>query len=86
MNFVDYKNLIESKGIKLFDHEYRISYFEINNMSLTKNISNGSHNIQKGGSKENKVYRKLKKLDNDNFLNVILLSISSNPQYIVNLL
>lgn len=80
MNFIKYKNLIEMKGIKLFDHEYRISYSELNNIT--------HNNIQTGGGSANSsvLYRKLKTLEEDQFLNVIKLSLSSNPQYIINLL
>jgi hypothetical protein len=78
MDFVKYKNLIESRGIKLFDHEYRISHFEINNLT--------NNHEQTGGGRTNPTYKKLKKLDDNHFLNIVMLSLSSNSNLILNLL
>ena len=67
MNFLKYKKLIESKGIELFDHEYRISYHNITNM---RRILPGE---QTGGGS---LYKTLKSKDSNNLLNIVKMSIS----------
>jgi hypothetical protein len=66
MNFLKYKKLIESKGIELFDHEYRISYHNITNMRRISAEQTG------GGS----LYKTLKNKDSNNLLNIVKMSIS----------
>jgi len=66
MNYLKYKKLIESKGIELFDHEYRISYHNITNMRRISSEQTG------GGS----LYKILKHKDSDNLLNIVKMSIS----------
>ena len=67
MNFLKYKKLIESKGIELFYHEYRISYHNITNM---RRIFPGEQNGV--GS----LYKTLKSKDSNNLLNIVKMSIS----------
>jgi hypothetical protein len=71
MKFIQYKKILEKNNINLFDHEYRISYFEMQN--------NHSNNIMKGGGS---LYEKLKNMNNNDLLNLVKISISSNPQYL----
>lgn len=68
MNYLKYKKLIESKGIELFDHEYRISYHNITNMRRIYTEQTG------GGSKS--LYKTLKSKDSNNLLNIVKMSIS----------
>ena len=70
MKFNQYKKLLERNNIQLFDHDYRISYFELTNI-----IDN---NMRGGGS----LYKKLKDMDHINLINLVKISISSNSQYI----
>ena len=77
MNFLKYKKFLESKNIILFDHEYRISYFNINNFNIKK-INN---NMIGGG--QNKMYSKLNCLDDNSLLHYVKMSISSNPQHLI---
>ena len=78
MNFLKYKNLLESKNILLFDYELRISHFEINSLHIYKQ--------QIGGGKRKSILHRLKKLNDDNLLNIVKLSLSSNSQMIINLI
>jgi hypothetical protein len=80
MDFLKYKKLLESKNIILFDHELRISHFEINSLNT---IIKG-YKEQIGGGKRNSILDKLKKLNDDNLLNIVKLSLSSNSQMIIN--
>ena len=74
MKFLKYKKLLDKKNIILFDHEYRISYYEIININEYNNNMTGGGNI----------YNKLKNIDNDTLKSIVKLSISSNPKYIIN--
>jgi len=78
MNFLKYKKLLERNNIILFDHEYRISYYEITNMG---NMIYDIHDQMKGGGN---IYNKLKSLNIDTLNTIVKLGISSNPQYIMN--
>ena len=78
MDFLKYKKLLESKNIILFDHELRISHFEINSLNTNKE--------QIGGGKRKSVLHRLKKLNDDNLLNIVKLSLSSNSQMLINLI
>jgi hypothetical protein len=75
MKFIEFKNFLESKNIILFDHEYRISYYEITNY-----IKN--NNIQKGGDAKSKHNNYLATLSKDDLHVMVKISISSNPQYL----
>lgn len=77
MKFIKFKNFLESKNIILFDHEYRISYYEITNY-----IKNNNRNIQKGGDIKLKNNNYLSTLTNEDLYAMVKISISSNPQYI----
>lgn len=78
MDFLKYKKLLESKNIILFDHELRISHFEINSLN--------THKEQIGGGKRKSILHRLKKLNDDNLLNIVKLSLSSNSQMLINLI
>ena len=67
MNYIEFVNYVKSKNIILFDHDYRIAYYNINRF-LPKNL-----NMTGGG--ENTSYIQL----------LINLSLSQNPQYLLNL-
>jgi len=78
MNFLKYKKLLERNNIILFDHEYRISYFEITNTNNIMNTNMNSNNMAGGGD----IYNKLKNINIDTLNTIVKLSISSNPLYI----
>ena len=70
MKYIDYVNHLKSNNIILFDHDYRISYNNIN-IYYNKYLNNNSKS-QIGG---NKYDLKL----------IVNLALSSNPQYLLNL-
>ena len=73
MKYIDFVNNLKSNNIILFDHDYRISYNNIN--IYYNNYLNNSNQL--GGGKSSY---------NDNDLRLIVnVSISSNPQYLLNL-
>jgi hypothetical protein len=86
MKYIDFVNHLKSNNIILFDHDYRISYNNINiyynnylnnnylnNNYLNNNYLNNKNNQSGGGN-------------NDTDLKLIVnLSLSSNPQYLLNL-
>ena len=76
MKFLKYKKLLEKNNIILFDHEYRISYFEVTNMINIMNIDN----MVGGGD----VYNMVKNINIEMLDTIVKLSLSSNPQYIMN--
>ena len=71
MNYLEYTKLIESKGIELFDHEYRISYHNIINRRISSE--------QTGGGS---IYKTLKSKDSDNLLNIVKISMSDTQRLI----
>ncbi len=71
MKYIDFVNHLKSNNIILFDHDYRISY---NNINIYYNkYLNQNNNNQSGGAK------------NDDLNLIVNLSLSSNPQYLLNL-
>jgi hypothetical protein len=83
MKYLDFVNHLKLNNIILFDHDYRISYNNINiyyNNYLNNNYLNNNYlnnYNQSGGGKSSY---------NDDNLNLIVnLSLSSNPQYLLNL-
>jgi hypothetical protein len=74
MKYIEYLNYLKNNNIILFDHEYRISYNNINNY----------YNINKmtGGGKSN---NKLFILNKDELIQIVNIALSQNPQYLINL-
>ncbi len=68
MNYIDYVNYLKSKNIILFDHDYRISYHNINKYY---NINN---NNQLGGG----IF--LSNKNDDEIITLISLSLSIRPE------
>ena len=73
MNYSKFKKILESKDIVLFDHEYRISYYEITNY-----LKNKSNEMNGGGK------NKISAIPRDKLLIMVKISISSNPLYLYN--
>ena len=74
MKYIDYINHLKSNNIILFDHDYRISYNNIKHYyNKNKNQTGGGYNS------------KLSHLNKDDLDSVVNLSLSSNPQYLLNL-
>lgn len=67
MKYIDYINYLKSNNIILFDHDYRISYHNINKYATNNN--------QHGGG-----YNNIDKLTN--MINMINIALSSNPHYL----
>jgi len=75
IRYKDYLKILNDKNIMLYDHQKRISYYNLNNMFKNKN------NIQHGGSKINlndlqdfqieKLVFKLLNNENDNVIEMI---------------
>ncbi len=72
MKYIDYVKYLKSQNIILFDHDYRISFNNINN--YYNNINN---NEMVGGG-----FNKLKNINIDKLIDIINVSISSNPEYL----
>ena len=68
MDFNNYKKLLKSNGIRLFDHQYRLSYFKVN-LVMKNRIQEG------GGKRNNKI---LKKKNKNKLLNIVSYSLSNN--------
>lgn len=75
MNYKDYIKYLKSNNIILFDHDYRISFNNINNYLNTK--------IQTGGGKINK--NNLLIFKEDELKMIVNIALSSNPHYLLNL-
>lgn len=75
MKYIEYLNYLKSNNIILFDHDYRISFNNINNYYNINNMSGG------GYSKKSKLFN-LNKNELDKIINIAL---SQNPQYLINL-
>lgn len=75
IRYKDYLKILNDKNIMLYDHQKRISYYNLNNMFKNKN------NIQHGGSRMNlndlqdfqieKLVFKLLNNENDNVIEMI---------------
>ena len=70
MDFNNYKKLLKSNGIKLFDHQYRLSYFKINLVMQNR--------IQNGGGKSKSKSNILKIKEKDKLFNIVSYSLSNN--------
>ena len=69
MDYTNYINYLKSKNIILFDHDYRLSYYNINYYK-DSNMTGGGIN-------------KLFNYTNNELLQIINISISSNPRYLL---
>ena len=74
MKYIEYLNYLKKNNIVLFDHDYRISYNNINNY----------YNINKmtGGGK---ISNKLFILNKDELEQIVNIALSQNPQYLINI-
>jgi hypothetical protein len=71
MKYIEYLNYLKKNNIVLFDHDYRISYNNINNY----------YNINKmtgGGKSSNKLFI----LNKDELEQIVNIALSQNPQYL----
>lgn len=75
MDFIEYKTLLNNNNIYLFDHEYRISYNKIlNNNYINNKFINNFYKNQMGGGQTSYLN------------NIVKISLSSNPQYLYNII
>ena len=72
MKLVEYKNFLESRNIKLYDCQYRISYHKLLNQ-------NSIYGEQTGGGS---LIKKLNNLSNEKIHSIVNLLLSSNNYYI----
>jgi hypothetical protein len=70
MKYIDYVNYLKSNNIILFDHDYRISFFNMK-FYLNKTMKGGGHN--------NNFLSKYNKVDLNQ---LVQASISSYPHYL----
>ena len=70
MDYTNYINYLKSKNIILFDHDYRISYYNINNYKAPNNMTGGGIN-------------KLLNYTDSELQQIINISISNNPRYLL---
>ncbi len=76
MKYTNYLKYLKSNNIFLFDHEYRISFNNINNYYNIKQQVGGSNN-------KSNIINKLFKLNKNELEQVINISLSQNPQYLI---
>lgn len=69
MEYKEFLELIHKNNIKLFDHDKRISYYNIKKYKI--------NNDQKGGGSIKY---------NNNFKNIIDISLSSNPHLLLSII
>lgn len=68
MDINNYKKILNEKGIKLFDYQYRLSFFKINL------VTNNNYNNQIGGGDKTL----LKNKNKDELKNIVYCSLSQN--------
>ena len=74
MEYKYFINYLKSRNIILFDHDYRISYYNINNINnYTNNMTGGGLNI-------------LTNYNDEELATIINLSISEKSNYLYKLL
>ena len=74
MKYIEYLNYLKNNNIILFDHDYRISYNNVNNY----------YNINKmtgGGKSNNKLFR----LNKNELEQIVNIALSQNPHYLINI-
>ncbi len=76
MKYTNYLNYLKSNNIILFDHDYRISYNNINNYYFRQQV---------GGANNNNINNKLFNLNKNELEKIINISLSQNPQYLISL-
>ncbi len=76
MEYLEYLNYLKSNNIILFDHDYRISFNNINNYYNNNYMSGGGYN------KKNK----LLKLNKNELEKIINVALSQNPHYLINII
>jgi hypothetical protein len=72
MKYIEYLKYLKNNNIILFDHDYRISYNNINNY----------YNINKmtgGGKSNNNLFR----LNKNELEQIVNIALSQNPQYLI---
>lgn len=70
MDLNNYKKILKAKGIKLFDYQYRLSFFKIN---LATNNNYNFDNQIGGGNK-----KILKNKNKKELINIVSYSLSKN--------
>lgn len=75
MDYIKYINHLKKNNIFLFDHEYRISFFNINKyMNLDRPMKGGANTTN------NKLLFEKNELER-----MVNIALSPNPQYLINL-
>jgi hypothetical protein len=70
MNYKDYIKYLKLNNIILFDHDYRISFYNIKNyMNINKQMTGGGKLI----------------FNKEELEMIVNIALSSNPQYLLNL-
>ena len=73
MKYIEFLNYLKNNNIILFDHDYRISYNNINNYyNINKMMTGGGNN-------------KLFKLNKNELEQIVNIALSQNPQYLISL-
>jgi hypothetical protein len=75
MNYKQYIKYLKTNNIILFDHDYRISFNNINNYMAFKKLMTGG-----AKKKDSKLLFNKKELEM-----IVNIALSSNPQYLLNL-
>ena len=70
MKYIDYVNYLKSKNIIMYDHDYRISYYNIN-----KYYNNDLLSEMVGGGNKKKFIN-----NNENLEEIISISLSIRPE------
>ncbi len=70
MKYIDYVNYLKSKNIIMYDHDYRISYHNIN-----KYYNTGLWSEMKGGGKYDSF-----QFDDDKLIEILNISLSVRPE------
>jgi hypothetical protein len=74
MKYTNYLKYLKSNNIILFDHDYRISYNNINNYYFRQQVGGGNIN-------NNKLFN----LNKNELEKIINIALSQNPQYLISL-
>ncbi len=74
MKYIEYLKHLKDNNIILFDHDYRISYNNIKNYYYINKFTGGGVN-----------YNKLFNLNKNELEQIINISLSQNPQYLISL-
>jgi hypothetical protein len=77
MKYTNYLKYLKSNNIILFDHDYRVSYNNINNYYFRQQTGGGTTNI----INNNKLFN----LNKNELGKIINIALSPNPQYLISL-